>query len=71
MPCYDVPFTDRFGTHIARKWANTPEEARELVKSAKSGHGIVPKIGKPVEVLPIPFSDEARAQQLRSATKDD
>lgn len=66
MPCFRIIYHDRHGPHETTKWANTPAEAIELVKKARAGFAMTPIVGKPVEVIPCPFSDEARElKQIR------
>lgn len=68
MPCFVVPYRDRFGEHETTKWGNDPAEARALVRTALSARGVGAfELGTPYLLQPQPFSDEARAAFDKSA----
>jgi|GEM_PF-2971814 hypothetical protein len=66
MICYTIPYAHKWGKFEARKWANTPEEAADMVKAAHKNNRMAASVGvityeKAVAVSPQPFSEEARA----------
>lgn len=62
MLCYKIPYQHKFGSFVASKWAQTPEEALSLVKKAQAGMsastGII-TYGPVVPVCPQPFESKA------------
>jgi hypothetical protein len=57
MPCYRIPYRDRFGAHEATKWGDTPADARRLLAAAIVSRGIAgAELGVPVAVVPEPFT---------------
>lgn len=59
--CYRIPYSDRFGAHVAFKWADAPREAVSLLKSRNPNA----EIGEPVLVRPAPFSEESREARAK------
>lgn len=53
---YRIPFEDRWGKHVAGKWAESPEEALGFLKAQhnKPGRGEA-DYGTPVPADPQPF----------------
>ena len=55
--CFEVPYTDRFGKHVATKWGESPPDALALVKKSVLGRGLPEaEFGVPVAVVPQPFA---------------
>lgn len=58
VPCYQINYTDKNGSHSSTKWADSPEAALALMKKSRDGGATYEK---PFLVSPQPFSDESRA----------
>lgn len=64
MICYKIPYSHKFGSFVASKWAQTPEEAVALVKKCQGGMAASTGAiiyGKAVPETPQPFEGPAPA----------
>lgn len=62
MPCYAIPYRDRYGPHVAIKWGDTPAAAAAALKKARTAPGLgATDYDPPRLVHPQPFSDERPA----------
>jgi hypothetical protein len=65
MPCYEIPYVDRWGKHVASKWGQTPQEAAGYLRKSIDGSATV---GEPILMEPQPFTEAYRAnRQARAA----
>ena len=71
MLCYHIPYSHKFGSFTACKWAQTPEDAVALVKKCQSSMwastGVV-TYGKAIPANPQPFEHRPLAPVTELAT---
>lgn len=55
--CFQIPYCDRYGKHVAIKWGETAQEATALLRKARDIPGLgVADYDTPQMVLPQPFA---------------
>lgn len=61
MPCYLIPYRDRFGAHDAIKWGETPAAALAALKKSHTAPGRgAADYDPPQLVNPQPFDTRAK-----------